>query len=128
MAAGGLRYDSEGNLREAFSCDSCACLSAAHRTRVCDAAVAKGSNYYFEVECEAGSEGGAKVCRNTKYGKSKKDTSSEKSAAPETDPGLRGPGPAAQEEGAGGQDTERQEEADEFYGEEAGELQAAAEL
>ena len=96
--------------------------------RVRDAAVAKGSNYYFEVECEAGSEGGAKVCRNTKYGKSKKDTSSEKSAAPETDPGLRGPGPAAQEEGAGGQDTERQEEADEFYGEEVGELQAAAEL
>lgn len=128
MAAGGLRYDSEGNLREAFSCDSCACLSAAHRMRVCDAAVAKGSNYYFEVECEAGSEGGAKVCRNTKYGKSKKDTSSEKSAAPETDPDRRGPGPAAQEEGAGGQDTERPEEADEFYGEEAGELQAAAEL
>ena len=97
--------------------------------RVRDAAVAKGSNYYFEVECEAGSEGGAKVCRNTKYGKSKKATTSEKSAAPETDPGLRGPGPvSAQEEGAGGQDTERQEEADEFYGEEAGELQAAAEL
>ena len=104
MAAGGLRYDSEGNLREAFSCDSCACLSAAHRMRVCDAAVAKGSNYYFEVECEAGSEGGAKVCRNTKFGKSKKATTSEKSAAPETDPGLRGPGPvSAQEEMAGGQ-------------------------
>ena len=65
------------------------------------------------------------TARARKYTKA---NTSEKSAAPETDPDLRGPGPAAQEEGAGGQDTERQEEADEFYGEEAGELQAAAEL